>query len=56
MQSFISQILKMVGPFGEKFGFFIPWGFEIRSTFYHKTAKLSFPQTELSYDIQRIKI
>ena len=41
-QSFISQLLNVVGPLGEKFDFFIPLGFEIQSAFDHKIYKIKF--------------
>ena len=39
-QSFISQILKVVGPLGEKFEFFSPLGFKIQSSFDLETIKI----------------
>ena len=39
-QSFISQILKVVGPLGEKLEFFSPLGFKIKSNFDLETTKL----------------
>ena len=41
-QCFISQLLKVVGPLGEKFDFFISLGFEIQSAFNHKISKIKF--------------
>ena len=41
-QSFISQLLNVVGPLGEKFDFFIPLGFGIQSAFDHKISKIKF--------------
>ena len=41
-QSFISQLLNIVGPLGEKFDFFNPLGFEIQSAFDHKISKIKF--------------
>ena len=39
-QSFISQILKVVGPFEEKFEFFSPLGFKIRRNSDLETTKI----------------
>ena len=39
-KNFISQNLKVVGPFGGKFDFFSPSGFEIQSDFDDRTSKI----------------
>ena len=39
-QTFISPILTVLGPLGEKFNFFYPLGFEAESDFDHKTSKI----------------
>ena len=41
-QSFILQLLNIVGPLREQFDFFIPLGFEIQSPFDHKVSKIKF--------------
>ena len=39
-QSFISQILRVVGPLGEKCEFFSPLGFKLQSNFDLETTKI----------------
>ena len=46
-QSLISQILKVVGPLGEKFKFFSPLGFKIQSNLIWKLQESSSTQSEL---------
>ena len=39
-KSFVSQILKVVGPLGEKSDFFSLFGLKIRSDFDYETSKI----------------
>ena len=51
-QSFISQVLKIVDPLGEKFDrLVVPWNFIFKVTLISKRQKSSFTQSELRSDI-----
>ena len=54
--SLISQILKVVGPLGENFGFSLPWELKFKAILMRKTQKLSFAQVKVSYVMLWIKI
>ena len=41
-QSFISQILRVTGPLGEKFDFFNPLGSDIQWGSHYETSKIKF--------------
>ena len=51
-QSFISQLLNVVGPLGESSIFSFPWDLKFKALLITKSQKLSFAQAEHSFDIQ----
>ena len=51
-QSFISQLLNVVGPLRESSIFSFPWDLKFKALLITKSQKLSFAQAELSFDIQ----
>ena len=54
--SFISQVLKVVGPLVEKLDFSVPWDLIFRETLILKPQKSSFTQSALQNDMQTRRI